>query len=149
MFRIKMHISKVKLPFYPPCQVKCELQTWGVNRIPLIDKAWKANVNVWKKHLTLQSVFNHGECMMQADKNVDCHVVDQNVDQISRKIVYVPLGERIRSKRSSYMHVGLRTSWWEDCLRISSRVTTVRDRAPGPFFFMDVGLNPREWVESC
>ena len=26
MTRIKMHISKVKLPFYPPCEVKCELQ---------------------------------------------------------------------------------------------------------------------------
>ena len=26
MTRIKMHISKVKLPFYPPCQVKCRLQ---------------------------------------------------------------------------------------------------------------------------
>ena len=87
--------------------------------------------------------------MMHANKNANRHVVDQNVDQISGEIAYVPLGEKIKSKRSSYMHVGLRTSWWEDCLRISSRVTTVRDRAPGPFFFMDVGLNPREWVESC
>ena len=26
MTRIKMHISKVKLPFYPPCEVKCGLQ---------------------------------------------------------------------------------------------------------------------------
>ena len=26
MARIKMHISNVKLPFYPPCEVKCELQ---------------------------------------------------------------------------------------------------------------------------
>ena len=26
MTKIKMHISKVKLPFYPPCEVKCELQ---------------------------------------------------------------------------------------------------------------------------
>ena len=26
MNRIKMHISKVKLPFYPPCEVKCVLQ---------------------------------------------------------------------------------------------------------------------------
>ena len=26
MTRIKMHISKVKLPFYPPCEVKCKLQ---------------------------------------------------------------------------------------------------------------------------
>ena len=26
MARIKMHISKVKLPFYPPCEVKCRLQ---------------------------------------------------------------------------------------------------------------------------
>ena len=26
MTRIKMYISKVKLPFYLPCEVKCELQ---------------------------------------------------------------------------------------------------------------------------
>ena len=23
-----MHISKAKLPFYPPCEVKCRLQNW-------------------------------------------------------------------------------------------------------------------------
>ena len=26
MIRIKIHISNVKLPFYPPCEVKCRLQ---------------------------------------------------------------------------------------------------------------------------
>ena len=26
MARIKMHIPKTKLPFYPPCEVKCRLQ---------------------------------------------------------------------------------------------------------------------------
>ena len=26
MARIKMYIFNVKLPFYPPCEVKCELQ---------------------------------------------------------------------------------------------------------------------------
>ena len=26
---------------------------------------------------------------------------------------------------------------------------TVRDRAPGPLFYKDVGPNPHEWVESC
>ena len=39
----------------------------------------KANVNVWKRHLTLQSVFNYGEYMIHVDKNADDHVVDQNV----------------------------------------------------------------------
>ena len=29
MTRIKMHISKVKLPFYPPCEVKCGLRNGG------------------------------------------------------------------------------------------------------------------------
>ena len=51
----------------------------------------------------MQSVFNHGECMMHVDKNADDHVVDQNVDRISREIAYVPLGGGIRSKRSSCM----------------------------------------------
>ena len=72
--------------------------------MPFVDKAWRANVNVWKRHLTLQLVFNHGECMMHANKNANRHVVDQNVDQISGEIAYVPLGEKIKSKRSSYMH---------------------------------------------
>ena len=69
--------------------------------MPLIDRAWKANVNIWKRHLTLQSVFNHGECMMHVDKNTDSHGLDQNVDRISREIAYVPLSGRIKSKRSS------------------------------------------------
>ena len=41
--------------------------------------------------------------MMHADKNAKCHVLDQNVDRISREITYVPLNGRIRSKRSSCM----------------------------------------------
>ena len=49
----------------------------------------------------MQSVFNRGECMMH--KNADDYVLDQNVDRISREIAYVPLSERIRSKRSSCM----------------------------------------------
>ena len=52
----------------------------------------------------MQSVFNRGECMMHVDKNADGHVLDQNMDQISREIAYVPLSGRIRSKRSSCMH---------------------------------------------
>ena len=28
MARIKMHILKAKLPFYPSCEVKCRLQNW-------------------------------------------------------------------------------------------------------------------------
>ena len=39
------------------------------------------------------------------DKNADGHVVDQNVDQISKEIAYVPLGGGIRSKRSSCMQI--------------------------------------------
>ena len=51
----------------------------------------------------MQSVFNRGECMMHVNKNVDGHVLDQNVDRILREIAYVPLTGRIRSKRSSCM----------------------------------------------
>ena len=82
-----------------------QVAKWGVNRMPLIGKAWKANVNVWKRHLTLQSVFNRGECMMRVDKNAGDHVMDQNVDRISREIAYVPLGGGIRSKRSLCMQI--------------------------------------------
>ena len=73
----------------------------GINRMPLIGRAWKANVNVRKRHLILQLVFNRGECMMHVDKNADDHIVD--VDRISREITYVPLNGRIRSKRSPCM----------------------------------------------
>ena len=68
-----------------------QVAKWGVNRMPLLGRAWKANINVWKRHLTLQSVFSRGECMMHVDKNADDHVVDQNLDRISREIAYVPL----------------------------------------------------------
>ena len=51
----------------------------------------------------MQSVFNRGECMMRVDKIADGHVLDQNVDRISREIAYVPLSGRIRSKRSLCM----------------------------------------------
>ena len=53
----------------------------------------------------MQLVFNRGECMMHVNKNVDGHVLDQNVDRISREIAYVPLNGRIRSKRSSCMQI--------------------------------------------
>ena len=69
----------------------------------LIGRAWKANINAWKRHLILQSIFNHGEWMMHVDKNADGHVMDQNVDRILKEIVYVPLSGRIRSKCSSCM----------------------------------------------
>ena len=69
--------------------------------MPLIGRAWKANVNVWKRHLILPSVFNRDECMMHVNKNADDYVVDQNVDRILKEIAYIPLGERIRSKHSS------------------------------------------------
>ena len=50
--------------------------------------------------------------MMHVDKNADDHVVDQNVDQISREIAYVPLGGGIRSKRSSrYAYLKDDGSW--------------------------------------
>ena len=51
----------------------------------------------------MQSVFNRGECMMLVDKNADGNVLDQNMDQISKEIAYIPLSGRIRSKRSSCM----------------------------------------------
>ena len=38
--------------------------------------------------------------MMHVNKNADGHVVDQNVDQISREMAYVPLGGGIKSKCS-------------------------------------------------
>ena len=40
--------------------------------------------------------------MMHVDKNADGYVVDQNVDQISREIAYVPFSGRIRSKQDMF-----------------------------------------------
>ena len=46
MAKIKMHIPKVKLPFYPPCEVKCRLQNGVSTRdnscVPVIEKAWNS-----------------------------------------------------------------------------------------------------------
>ena len=65
--------------------------------------------------------------MMHVDKNVDCHVVDQNVDQISGEIVYVPLDGGIRSKRSSCMQIFFLF------LLMSSRHAYLRSRIYGDF----------------
>ena len=40
MTRIKMHISKVKLPFYPPCEVKCGLQNRVSTPTPPLQWQW-------------------------------------------------------------------------------------------------------------
>ena len=62
-------------------------------------------MSMYERDLTLQSVFNRCEYMMHVDKNADDHVMDQNVDRISKEIAYVPLGGGIRSKRSSCMQI--------------------------------------------
>ena len=49
MTRMKMHISKVKLPFYPPCEVKCGLQ----NRVStLVAAVTVCRANFEKSYLT-------------------------------------------------------------------------------------------------
>ena len=103
--------------------------------MPLIGRAWKANVNGWKRHLTLQSVFNHGECMMHMDKNADGHVVDQNVDRILREIAYVPLGGGIRSKRSSCMQIFFILFFW-----MSTRYAYLEDDGSWLMFSEDKGF---------
>ena len=55
MDRIKMHFPKVKLPFYPPCEVKCKLQN-GVST-PLQTsphQAESANVHQQDEFLNLE-----------------------------------------------------------------------------------------------
>ena len=74
---INMPISKLKLPFYPPCEVKCGLQNGMSIEYPSLTKLEKQMSMYEKRHLTLQSVFNCVECMMHADQNEDWHVVDQ------------------------------------------------------------------------
>ena len=53
---------------------------------------------------------------MHVDKNADGHVVDQNMDWVSREIAYVPLGEGIRSKRSYCMQIFFFFEWVQDML---------------------------------
>ena len=61
MARIKMHIPKAKLPFYPPCEVKCRLQN-GVSTqcfCLVIAVGWSAAINLLNSRLflNLPSVF--------------------------------------------------------------------------------------------
>ena len=70
----------------------------------------------------MQSVFNRGECMMHVDKNADDHVMDQNVDRISRENAYVPLGGGIRSKRNSCMQNFFFLSEYKICLPGGRRI---------------------------
>ena len=87
----------------------------------------KSECQCMKRHLTLQSIFNRGECTMYVDKNADNHVMDQNVDRISREIAYVPLGGGIRSKHSSCMQIFFFFKWVQDML-------TWRTTVPGSCF---------------
>ena len=50
MARIKMHIPKAKLPFYPPCEVKCRLQN-GVSTLTnsQINLPDNTTLRTWKK----------------------------------------------------------------------------------------------------
>ena len=91
--------------------------------------------------------------MMHTNKNADDHVLDQNVDQISREIAYVPFSGRIRSKCSSCMQKllllllifflyeykvclpGGRRIW---ALAHAFRGPKVLD--PGSYFFRDLGF---------
>ena len=81
----------------------------------------------------MQSVFNRGECMMHVDKNADDHVVDKNVDRISREIAYVPLGGGIRSKRSSCMQIFFFLSEYKICLPRGRRILARVFRGPRIF----------------
>ena len=104
MARIKMHIHKARLPFNPPCEVKCRLQNGVSTECPSLAKLEK-RMSMYERHITLQPVFNRGECLMHVDKKAYDHVVDQNVDRISREIAYVPLSGGTRSKCSSRMQI--------------------------------------------
>ena len=81
----------------------------------------------------MQSVFNRGECMIHVDKNADDHVVDQNVDRISREIAYVPLGGEIRSKRSSCMQFFFFLNEYKICLLGGRRILAHVFRGPRIF----------------
>ena len=99
-----------------------QVTKWGVNRMPLIGRVWKANINVWKRHLTLQLVFNRDECMLHVDKNAYDHAVDQNMDRISMEIAYVPLGGGIRPKRSSCMQFFFFLNEYKICILGGRRI---------------------------
>ena len=71
--------------------------------------------------------------MMHVDKNVDDHVVDQNVDQILREIAYVSLGGGIRSKRSSCMQFFFFLSEYKICLPGGQRILAHVFRRPRIF----------------
>ena len=47
MIRIKMHIFKVKLPFHPPCEVKCGLQNGMLTVVQRAIGCWVLCVVVW------------------------------------------------------------------------------------------------------
>ena len=71
--------------------------------------------------------------MMHVDKNADDHVMDQNVDRISREIAYVPLGGGIRSKRSSCMQIFFFLNEYKICLPGGRRILTHVFKGPRIF----------------
>ena len=71
MARIKMHIPKAKLPFYPPCEVKCRLQNevstakqqFGHNEFHILELPgnWEPPDSVYIAQLraTMESLYCH------------------------------------------------------------------------------------------
>ena len=74
--------------------------------------------------------------MMHVDKNACSHVVDQNVDRISREIAYVPLGGGIRSKRSSCMQI----FFFFFFFKVSARYAYLEDDGSWLMFSEDQGF---------
>ena len=87
--------------------------------------------------------------MMHVDKNADDHVVDQNVDRISREIAYVPLGGEIRSKRSSCMQFFFFFNEYKICLFGGRRILVHVFRGPRIFgLWLMFSEDQRFWILS-
>ena len=71
MAKIKMHIPKAKLPFYPPCEVKCRLQNGALTEALGVDPDFichHLNVNPLatpKKQLLRRPSKEHAEAVRQ------------------------------------------------------------------------------------
>ena len=95
----------------------------------------------------MQSEFNRGECMMHVDKNANDHVMDQNVDRISREIAYVPLGGGTRSRRSSCTQIFFFFGDYKICLPGGRRILAHVFRRPRIFGFWLMFLeDQRFWI---
>ena len=80
MTRIKIHISNVKLPFYPPCEVKCGLQNMVSTSCKTAKETWDVlNIKVTNLNSSIEEFIDVVWLLREDEGGKDWEVIATNV----------------------------------------------------------------------